>query len=172
MAGGLMKYKVICTGCKHIEPDNASRCSRCNSILEVQFDYSSLKLKEGFRRQRINQYKYIDFLPIDRFEINEGNCGTPLKAKKYRSKKIMLKIETKNPTHSFKDRGSAVELSKAIELGFRDVCCASTGNMGISIARYSKLAGINATIFISKDANKEKIEIIKSHGANRALFFK
>ncbi len=160
-----MKYKVACTKCRHIEPDNASKCSRCNSILEVHFDYSTLSLGKNFRKQKIGQSKYIDFFPIDKFEIDGGSFGTPLKSMRYKSKEIMLKIETKNPTRSFKDRGSAVELSKAVELGFRDVCCASTGNMGISVARYSKLAGINATIFISKDANKKKIEIIKSHGA-------
>jgi threonine synthase len=79
--------------------------------------------------------------------------------------KLHLKVETENPTRTFKDRGSAVEITKAKELGFSRVCCASTGNMGLSIAHYAKRASIKATIFISKTANKEKIKKIRKEGA-------
>jgi threonine synthase len=78
---------------------------------------------------------------------------------------LNLKIETENPTGTFKDRGSSVEISKAMELGFKEVCCASTGNMGLSLARYAKEEHMKCTIFISKEANREKIDKIKAQGA-------
>jgi threonine synthase len=78
---------------------------------------------------------------------------------------LHLKVETENPTRTFKDRGSSVEISKAKELGFGEVCCASTGNMGLSLARYAKEENMKCTIFISRSANKEKIEKIKAQSA-------
>jgi threonine synthase len=79
--------------------------------------------------------------------------------------KLHIKVETENPTKTFKDRGSSVEITKAKELGFGAVCCASTGNMGFSLARYAKKEGIRCTVFISSSANKEKMEKIKREGA-------
>ena len=39
-----------------------------------------------------------------------------------------------HPTFSFKDRVVAVALSKAKELGFKTVACASTGNLANSVS--------------------------------------
>ncbi len=161
-----MDYKIVCTECGHEEGQSAFRCGSCNSILEVRFDYHSFRLPANFRSKRISTLKYLDFLPIKSMKIKGGEGNTPIVRKTMLSEGIMLKLETMNPTHSFKDRGSVVEINKAIELGFGSLCCASTGNMGISVARYSKLAGIAATIFISKNANKMKIEMIREHGAD------
>jgi threonine synthase len=78
---------------------------------------------------------------------------------------LYLKIETENPTRTFKDRGTSIDITKAMELWFNEVCCASTGNMGLSVARYSKHYGLKCTIFISKDANSEKLRKIEEQGA-------
>jgi threonine synthase len=75
-----------------------------------------------------------------------------------------VKLEIENPTGSFKDRGSVVEIAKASEYGYRNVVCASTGNMAYSIAYYAKLYDIKAKIFISHDANEDKIRKIRSVG--------
>ncbi|MEM0087093.1 MAG: pyridoxal-phosphate dependent enzyme [Candidatus Micrarchaeaceae archaeon] len=79
-------------------------------------------------------------------------------------KSLWLKLEFMNPTHSFKDRGSVIEISKAREYGYNEVVCASTGNMAYSIAYYAKLYGIKARIFISGNANKDKVNDIRSVG--------
>jgi threonine synthase len=76
--------------------------------------------------------------------------------------RLLYKLETENPTHSFKDRGSVIEVAKAKEYGFDEVSCASTGNMAYSVAYYSKLYGLRSRIFVSNDANKDKIEEIRS----------
>lgn len=74
---------------------------------------------------------------------------------------LFLKLENENPTKSFKDRGSVVEIAKAVEYGYDEVVCASTGNMAYSVAYYAKLAGIRATIFVSRNANWLKIRNIR-----------
>jgi len=59
---------------------------------------------------------------------------------------IWLKWEGANPTGSFKDRGMAVAVSKAVESGARGVVCASTGNTAASAAAYAARAGLEAVV--------------------------
>jgi threonine synthase len=167
-----MEYRLSCTKCGTSQKNQAAfRCSKCRAVLEAEYDYSTLKLERGFRGAGIRNSKYISFLPLDRLTCGLGEGGTQLMRSTISSfddVNLLLKIETTNPTKTFKDRGSAVEITKAKELGFKDVCCASTGNMGLSVAHYARKAGINATIFISSNANAIKIKRIKNEGAKLA----
>ena len=160
-----MHYKLLCTACGHEEKGPSFRCSRCNSILEVVGDYSEIRIKKSFLKKRINSRKYLPFLPLDNYLVKSDEGATALVKKKFNGSEVFLKLETKNPTKSFKDRGSSVEISKALEFGFGEVCCASTGNMGISISRYAKIAGIKATVFMERSGNKSKMAKIKEYGA-------
>src|SRR5271155_3402940 len=163
-----MKYKIICSKCGTPETgESAFRCQRCNSILEVAYDYSTLKLPKGFKKAKIKNTKYLPFLPVKKLTctLGEGSESLLKPVSFFPNVRLSLKIETNNPTLTFKDNGSAVEITKAKELGFKRVCCASTGNMGISIAHYARKFGIKATIFISKDANAMKLHRIRRENA-------
>jgi threonine synthase len=160
-----MRYELTCTSCGLRANDPASRCKKCASILEVRYDYSTMKLGRGFKRQRITHKKYAEFFPIKGKLFSIGEGGTTLKKARFGNCTLFMKLETENPTDSFKDRGSTVDITKAMELGFDSVCCASTGNMGLSVATYAKKAGLGCTIFISTDANKEKKDRIRKTGA-------
>ncbi len=59
---------------------------------------------------------------------------------------LWLKLEGTNPTGSFKDRGMAVAVAKAVEDGARTIVCASTGNTAASAAAYAARAGIAAIV--------------------------
>jgi threonine synthase len=59
---------------------------------------------------------------------------------------VFLKLESMNPTGSFKDRGMTVAVSKAVEDGSRAVICASTGNTAASAAAYAARAGLACVI--------------------------
>jgi threonine synthase len=59
---------------------------------------------------------------------------------------VWLKLESMNPTGSFKDRGMTVAVSKAVADGARAVICASTGNTAASAAAYAARAGLVAVI--------------------------
>ncbi|HVS85911.1 MAG TPA: pyridoxal-phosphate dependent enzyme [Gaiellaceae bacterium] len=65
---------------------------------------------------------------------------------------VWLKLEGANPTGSFKDRGMAVAVSRALERGAPGVVCASTGNTAASAAAYAARAGIEAAIVIPSGA--------------------
>ena len=88
--------------------------------------------------------------------VTLGEGGTPLVRAERISQRtgldIWLKWEGANPTGSFKDRGMAVAVSKALEEGAPGVVCASTGNTAASAAAYAARAGIEAVIVHAADA--------------------
>jgi threonine synthase len=86
--------------------------------------------------------------------LGEGN--TPLvraeRISARAARDVWLKWEGANPTGSFKDRGMAVAVSKALEDGARGVVCASTGNTAASAAAYAARAGIEAVVVHAEGA--------------------
>ncbi len=151
-----MKYNLICTNCKaHYDSSYPKQiCDKCgDGILEVIYN----KLD---RPKKITKFWDMESILPDSNYKHYLLGQTPL-IKSYESENLMLKLEFINPTHSFKDRGSIVEIAKAKEYKYKEVVCASTGNMAYSIAYYAKLGGIKSHIFISKEANREKIRNIK-----------
>src|SRR5208283_2216640 len=69
------------------------------------------------------------------------------------------------PTLSFKDRVVSVALSKARELGFKTVGCASTGNLANSVAANAAAAGLEAYILVPSDLERSKILGTSVYGA-------
>lgn len=162
-----MDYTLACTKCGYVEHDASFRCGRCGSILEVNIEYGKLKKKGLIKAGKKGMSKYINLLPVSKLEtLGEGD--TPLLKLDDNAigrTEVFLKLEMNNPTKTFKDRGSVVELSKALEMKVKNVYCASTGNMGLSVAHYARHLGINAKIFISSGANRAKIKKIQAQGA-------
>lgn len=85
--------------------------------------------------------------------ITLGEGSTPL----VRSRRLVertgldalyFKMESQNPTFSFKDRGMVVAVAKAIEEGARAVLCASTGNTSASAAAYAAYAGLDVYVIV------------------------
>lgn len=171
-----MDYSLVCTSCRRSYGDDCSlaRCSKCGGVLEVSYDYSTLKLGKGFWGGRISHRKYTPFYPVTRKLVSMGEGGTRLVSADGIANRagsgtdLRIKVETSNPTRTFKDRGSTVEITKALELGFGSVCCASTGNMGLSVATYAAHEGLECTVFISRSANREKVDKIRRSGAKVA----
>ena len=96
--------------------------------------------------------RYRSVLPLSESTplVSLGEGGTPLVRAERVSDRlgldVWLKWEGANPTGSFKDRGMAVAVSKALEAGAPGVVCASTGNTAASAAAYAARAGIEAVI--------------------------
>jgi threonine synthase len=81
----------------------------------------------------------------------------------------LLKLDYVMPTLSFKDRGAAVLIAAAVELGVRRVVADSSGNAGTSAAAYSARAGLAATIFVPESTSAKKITQMRRHGAEVRL---
>jgi threonine synthase len=96
--------------------------------------------------------RYRDALPVSSSTplLTLGEGSTPLLHAERLSERLgvelWLKWEAANPTGSFKDRGMAVAVAKAVEDGARGVVCASTGNTAASAAAYAARAGIECVV--------------------------
>jgi len=79
---------------------------------------------------------------------------------------LWLKCEGANPTGSFKDRGMALAVSRAVDAGAPGVVCASTGNTAASAAAYAARAGVRAIVVMSRGAiARGKVAQAKAFGA-------
>jgi len=149
-----------CVKCGKLHKPNPSliECEKCGGPLDIIYDYEKIKnvlLKESFFRETPWHWKYWMFYPLvslsNMITMREG--GTPLIKSRYFSNKkreICFKYEGLNPTGSFKDRGTTLEVSKAVEMGAKQVCCASTGNMGASVAAYCVKYSFLKTLSVQK----------------------
>jgi threonine synthase len=78
---------------------------------------------------------------------------------------LLLKLDTANPTHSFKDRVVAVACAKARELGFETLACSSTGNLANAVAARAAAEGIEAAVLCPADLEPEKLTATAVYGA-------
>ena len=67
---------------------------------------------------------------------------------------IHLKLETANPTRSFKDRMAASAVKAAQAFGIETLLCASTGNLGAAVAAYCAAAGLEGVILTPANADE------------------
>ena len=70
---------------------------------------------------------------------------------------MWVKNDAANPTHSFKDRVVSVATSRARELGFETIACASTGNLANSVAAHGAALGLDSYVFIPADLEEQKV---------------
>lgn len=72
------------------------------------------------------------------------------------------KIEMVNPTGSHKDRESLEVIRDALQKGYREIGCASTGNAAISLAALSRMSGLRCHIYVSTGIWHEKLALIRA----------
>lgn len=166
-------YKIVDFVTKElVQPHSHVYCDGDNQW-EVVMDLEEVHSKINFdfyRKSEAVISKYFPFLPIKDFAsfvtMNEGS--TPLLRSKVIGKQLgvdlYFKQEFQNPTGSFKDRGSAVELTVAKELGVKGVCVASTGNMAASCSCYAAAAQIPCFVFVPEDTPASKLSQTISYG--------
>jgi threonine synthase len=144
--------------------------------LEVVYDYDRIKrslTRETIQSRPKGMWRYRELLPV----VSDPTVGTqvgftPLVkadrlAKRLGIRELWIKNDTVNyPSLSFKDRVVSVALSRARELGFDTVACASTGNLANSVAANAASAGLRAYVFIPSDLEQGKIMNSLIYGAN------
>src|SRR5437868_12256497 len=144
--------------------------------LEVVYDYDRIKsslTREAIQSRPKSMWRYRELLPVEHGPTVGLQVGfTPLVkadrlAKRLGIRELWIKNDTVNyPSLSFKDRVVSVALSRAKELGFTTVACASTGNLANSVAANAASAGLRAYVFIPSDLEHGKIVNSLVYGAN------
>jgi threonine synthase len=172
---GYMKA-LKCRECAREYPLAATHvCEFDFGPLEVAYDYE--RIRKSMTRRAIESrpqtmWRYRELLPVAEEPTVGCEVGyTPLiKADRLAARlgirELWIKNDTVNyPTLSFKDRVVSVALSRARELGFDVVACASTGNLANSVAANAAAAGLKAYVFIPADLEQGKIVNSLVYGA-------
>jgi threonine synthase len=148
-------------------PEALFVCDQCFGPLEAVYDYE--RVKAGVTRDEIaarpqNLWRYRELLPIAGEPRTGFNSGfTPLVradrlARRWGVRELYLKDDSANhPTFSYKDRVVSVAATRAVELGFSVFACASTGNLGNSVAAHAARLGLDCYVFIPDDLEPGKV---------------
>lgn len=142
-------------------------CELCFGPLEVKYNYDEIRrqvTRETIQAGPNSIWRYRPFLPVmTDTPIDVGTGMTPLVksnrlARRLGMKNLYIKNDAVNmPTLSFKDRVVSVALTRAQELGFTTVSCASTGNLANSTAAIAAYAGLDCCVFIPSDLEAGKV---------------
>jgi threonine synthase len=148
------------------ELEAVGTCSRCFAPLDPVYDWDVVE--RTFTREAIGAgpasiWRYAPLLPTDAPAVPRLAPGlTPLVAAPRLAEQLgigelWLKLDTANPTHSFKDRVVAVAAAKAQELGLTTLACSSTGNLAGAVAARAAAEGLDAAVFCPVDLEREKL---------------
>ncbi|MFO7835039.1 MAG: threonine synthase [Candidatus Thorarchaeota archaeon] len=171
--------QIKCAKCgKEYEIDNVPPNDGCGGRIDFTFDLENLK--EKFSQEsletdnnRSTLQKYFDLLPLtDRkavVTLGEGQTAL-LRSKRLADKmgieNLFLKIETTNPSGSFKDRPISVGVSRALEDEAKTVSAASSGNAAAAMSTYAAGGGIRAVVFVPENAPSGKLIHLRTLGAH------
>ncbi|MEI6338082.1 MAG: threonine synthase [Verrucomicrobiota bacterium] len=166
-----------CRECSRLYPKEAIHiCEFDFGPLEAAYDYDAITAsvsRAAITARPQTMWRYREFLPIDGAPTVGAQVGfTPLLradrlAKALGVEELYIKNDTVNyPTLSFKDRVVSVALSRACELGFKIVACASTGNLANSVAANAAAAGLQSYVLIPADLEQSKVLGSLVYGTN------
>lgn len=171
--------RLTCVNCgTEYSEGQANTCLTCGpdeGILDVHFDLA--KAAAALTRQTLaarpaSHWRYAELLPIDGAPpTNLAHIGwTPLieaprLAEELGIGRLRLKDDGRSASGSFKDRASSVGVVRAIQEGFSQIACASTGNAASSLAHCAAAAGIQANIFVSQIVPEGKLAQLLAYGA-------
>lgn len=152
----------------------AAVCSTCFGPLDPTYDLD--KARRELTRERIaagplSLWRYADLLPVaPPAEPRIAPGFTPLVSAPRLATvvgvdELYLKLDTANPTHSFKDRVVAVAAARAQELGLQTLSCSSTGNLANAVAARAAAEGLEAAVFCPADLEPEKLVATSVYGA-------
>jgi len=170
MAGAPPPPGLRCPDCEatyDAGPDEPFRCD-CGHPLELAADpldglpeetdpvsYARLDSRRG-------PWAFEEFLAVSpRVTLGEG--FTPLVTAP--DWDAQFKLEYASPTGSFKDRGAATVVSRALDLGVDRVLEDSSGNAGAAVATYAARAGLEADVYVPADVSGSKLMAIQRTGA-------
>jgi threonine synthase len=139
-------------------------CEDCFGPLEVRYDFPRLT-RADITAGPPNIWRYAPLLPVPA-DIASRPTTEPGYTRLIRAdnlaqalgmRRLWIKDDRGNPTHSFKDRVVAVALAAATELGFKVLACPSTGNLANAVAAAAARAGIRSVVLVPADLELQKI---------------
>ncbi|MFC3477555.1 pyridoxal-phosphate dependent enzyme [Halobacterium litoreum] len=151
-----------CRSCGATYDSGPGELWRCECGHALDFPAVSLPESDPDVDTREGLWAFADFLPVGP-EVTLGEGWTPVADSPEWD--AQFKLDYVFPSGSYKDRGAALTLSRAAELGVERVVEDSSGNAGAAIAQYAARAGVDADIYVPADAKQSKLDAIEAAGA-------
>jgi threonine synthase len=170
-----------CSSCKKSFPHEkvVTYCHDCNAPIIARYDLSSARTnldRADLGPQKMRMWRWQELLPvIDPAHIHSlGEGNTPLVPLASRRdceilRKVWIKDESLNPTASFKARGLSIAVSKADEIGCKQLVIPTAGNAGSALAAYAARAGLRAATVMPSDTPQPIIDECRAYGAEIML---
>ncbi len=160
---------LVCRNCGARYPLGTQHaCIECFGPLEIGYDDDALArvTRADIEAGPHSMWRYAGLLPVGHDPANRVDSGTgmtPLVRADRLAEELgftaplWVKDDSANPTHSFKDRVVSVAVTAAREFGFDRIACASTGNLGNSVAAHAARIGMRSIVFVPADLEPAKI---------------
>ena len=175
-------YKCSLCGTEYVQGQVTYTCPNDGGNLDVVLEYDVIKrkfqLEDITSRTEFSLWRYLPLLPVNEPEGDSTPLhaagwtpvfSMPRLADQLGHKHLWLKDESRNPTASFKDRASAVVVTRAREIKADVVVTASTGNAGAALAGMAAAVGQKAVIFAPRSAPEAKVAQLLIFGAKVIL---
>ena len=149
-------------------------CWECFGPLEVAYDFGTVT-REQIQSGPFSIWRYAPLLPVPA-NIAESRNLAPGMTRLHRADNLAkalgitgtlwVKDDSGNPTHSFKDRVVAVAQSAGIQLGFKTLACASTGNLAHAVAAAAARAGQKSVVLVPSNLEQHKIQATAAYNGH------
>jgi threonine synthase len=163
---------LVCRECGHRQPLGPFyACEECFGPLEIGYEFPRVS-REQIESGPKNIWRYQPLLPVPadvtRFPQMDPGYTRLVRAdnlaRELGIRRLWIKDDSGNPTHSFKDRVVAMALSAARELGLKVFACPSTGNLANAVAAAAARAGMRSVVFIPQDLETPKVVTTAVYG--------
>ena len=165
-----MMEQFICNECgqKHEVTPTLWKCE-CGGVLEILKETPKVD-PASWDNYPNSLWRYFETMPLNQDSkvwesVTMGEGQSPLIVLDHKEPHTYVKVDYMMPTLSFKDRGAAVLMTKAKELGVSKVIADSSGNAGTAIAAYAARCNIACDIYLREGTSPKKIAQIEAHGA-------
>jgi threonine synthase len=153
-------------------------CPDCGKVLFARYDLPALRRsmpEPEFGGRSWDLWRYRELLPVEdsshALSLGEGMTPVLQMPEVLRERaglehgQLLVKDEGRNPTGSFKARGLAMAVARAVELGATDVALPSAGNAGAAAAAYAARHGIACHVVMPRDAPAVNVAEAEAYGA-------
>jgi threonine synthase len=172
-----LECSVPC-GAGPLDPAERHFLCSCGAPLLARYDLEAAKAwkKESLLGRDPTMWRYREMLPLLPGDepVTLGEGFTPLFHARVLGRELGLdalyiKDESLNPTNSFKARGQSAAVTRAKALGARTISVPSAGNAGNAMAAYAARAGLEAQVFLPRDAKEPFVLECRLYGARVTL---
>jgi threonine synthase len=161
--------------CTEVDPNRpVGTCPTCGQALLAAYALDRLDglgWRQEVARRPANLWRYRELLPVRDLGsiVTLGEGLTPIiplaDSPAAPGIHLVLKDDGGMPTGSFKARGMAVAVSRARELGLRELFVPSAGNAGVALSAYGARGGLSVRVYLPERTPAPMKEGCRAYGA-------